>query len=330
MYHVLCSMYKHGWKYIFILILATCYFLHTTKIAHAQEVSLGVYPPILQIDATPPTSIQTPLAIQNISTDPIDVSIVLKPFTASSDSNGSVAYLPDGSNFGGEDPHIKDHIQLFEEDHVVTSLTLAPQQQKNLTLHIGLPEDEPPSDYYFSIVFISKNNTPDSGSASVSTGGIATNVLLSVGPKGKAYGYMKNFSSPLIIDHGPVTFSLLLHNDSQFFIVPKGTIIIKNMFGQTIGKLKLLPVNILSKTDRFVPDDASGSQTSLIWPEKSLFGPYSVTLTTALTDSGPLFTKTIYFFALPVQFFVGLFIAALLVGIIIIRVRKQLQKKKQH
>lgn len=312
---------------IYSFICLVVYLFIPAPLAHAQEVSLGVYPPIIQIDATPPTSIKTTLTVQNTSSDPVDVAILLKPFTTSEDNNGSVAYLPTNS-LGGEDPQIRQKIQILDGDHEVDSLSLAPQQQKTLTVHIGLPDNEPPSDYYFSIVFLSKSDIPDSGSAAVSTGGIATNVLLSVGPKTQASGFVKDFTGPLFVDHGPIAFSLLLHNDSQFFVVPKGTIVIKNMFGQIIGKLKFLPVNILSRSDRYIPDDTSGSQTQLIWPEKALFGPYSVTMATTLTDQGPLFKKTIYFFAIPVQFIVGLILAILIGLTIVLRIRYRLKLRQ--
>ena len=295
---------------------------------HAQQVSLGVYPPIIQIDATPPTSIKTTVTVQNLSPDPVDVDILLKPFKAAEDSNGTVSYLQDTNSLGGADPLIKQKIQILDNDHAVSSLSLAPQQQKTLTIHIGLQADEPPSDYYFSIVFMSKNDVPNIGSAAVSTGGIATNVLLSIGPKTKASGFIKDFTGPLFVDHGPINFSLLLHNDSPFFIVPQGTVVIKNMFGQIIGKLKFLPVNVLAHSDRLIPDDTSGSQTQLVWPEKAVFGPYSVTLTTALTDQGPLFSKTIYFFAIPVQFIIGLILVILIGVTIFLRIKYRLKLRQ--
>ncbi|MDE2025825.1 MAG: DUF916 domain-containing protein [Patescibacteria group bacterium] len=315
-------------KHIFALLFVTGLLSLGASPVAAQQVSLGVYPPIIQIDATPPTSIKTTLTIQNTGNDPVDLDILLKPFSASEASNGSVAYLPDNNNLGGEDPQIKQRIQILDNDHEVSSLSLAPQQQKTLTIHIGLPEDEPPSDYYFSIVFLSKNDTPNTGSAAVSTGGIASNILLSIGPQGKANGFIKDFSGPVFVDHGPLSFSLLLHNDSPFFIVPKGNLVIKNMFGQIVGRLKFLPVNILARSDRYIPDDTSNSQTKLVWPEKALVGPYSVTITTTLTDQGPLFSKTIYFFAIPVEFIVGLILMILIGVTIFLRIKYRLRLKQ--
>src|SRR6185312_6850779 len=138
-------------------------------------------------------------------------------------------------------------------------------------------------------------------SNSAVAGGISTNVLLSIGPSGKTTGNIEEFSAPIFTTGGPVPFSLKVSNTSKHFISPQGTILIKNMFGQTIGKVDLLPVNILSNTSRFLPSK-NALDTHAIWPEKFLLGPYSATLTLALSDQGPVYYRTIYFFALPIQF----------------------------
>ena len=80
------------------------------------------------------------------------------------------------------------------------------------------------------------------------------NVLLTVGPKGKTNGILEDFSSPLFVDSGPVAFNVAVKNTSNHFIQPRGEIIIKNMFGQAIGKVSLLQVNILADSTRRMPD----------------------------------------------------------------------------
>jgi type II secretory pathway component PulF len=51
-----------------------------------------------------------------------------------------------------------------------------------------------------------------------------------------------------------------------------------------------------------------------IWPEKFLVGPYTATLTLSLSDSGPLFTKQIVFFAFPLEYLAAIL---LIIGLII-------------
>lgn len=295
----------------------------------AENIGLGVYPPIIQIDATPPTDIHSPMTISNESDTPLDVHIVVRPFTQNTKDNGEPQYLTPGQRIG-DDPHIFDKMAIFDGTKNTSDITLAPSQKKNIELRITLPTGEPPGDYYFSITMLSKPIEIGHNSGSQIAGGISTNVLLSIGPKDKPTGFIQNFSSPLFVDHGPVPFSVLVANTSKHFIVPQGTILIKNMFGQIIGKISLSQENILAGTSRYLLDDGASSvlQTphpSAVWGEKFLLGPYSATLTVALSGEGPLYVRKIYFFALPIQVLIGIILSIILIGIIVYRVRKQLR-----
>ncbi|MGH7246349.1 MAG: hypothetical protein ACREGI_05470 [Candidatus Levyibacteriota bacterium] len=317
-------MKKLLYKTLLIVIFTLCFIFAGTHVAHA-DISLGVYPPILQIQATPPANILSPITVQNLSDTTVDVDILVKPFTQSADNTGAVQYLPDNQGFPGEDPFINEKMDIFDGTHAVDELTLAPKQEKKLVFHIDLPKDEPASDYYFSILFISKDIYNGQSTISSLAGGIAINVLLSVGPTDKTNGYITDFSAPLYIQKGPIPFHVSVENTSKHFITPQGTITIKNMFGQTIGQINLLPVNILSGTDRFIPDDKSNDSKNAIWPEKFLFGPYAATLTIALSSEGPLFKQTVYFLALPVEAMIAIFFIIIAVTIITVRVRQKMR-----
>lgn len=297
--------------------------------AFAQQVSLEVYPPILQINTDAPASVKAPFTIVNSSDAPIDLDIVLKPFTSSEKGNGEVSFLPDGQQMPGADPDIFSKMQIYDGSSVITKLTLAPQQQKNLLLHIGIPSDEPPSDYYFTILFLSHGQNLANETTASTTAGIGINVLLSIGPKGNTTGLLNEFSTPWFTTHGPIAFTTSVQNTSNFFIVPKGDIVVKNMFGQAVGHIQLLPVNILANTNRFLPDNKSGSLEKAIWPETFVFGLYSATLTVALSSTGPLFTKTIYFVAFPISFFIILILLCLIGAAIFYHIKRKIRENKK-
>lgn len=297
--------------------------------AFAQQISLEVYPPILQINTDPPASIKAPFTIVNSSNNPIDLDILLKPFTSSEKQNGEVSFLLDGEQMPGADPNIFSKMQIYDGSSVITKLTLAPQQQKNLILHVGMPSDEPPSDYYFTILFVSHGQNLGSATATATTAGIGVNVLLSIGPKGNTTGLLNEFSTPWFMTRGPINFTTNVKNTSNFFIVPKGQIVIKNMFGQVVGNVELLPVNVLANTSRYLPDNKSGSLEKAIWPETFVFGLYSATVTVALSDTGPLFSRTIYFIALPIAFIVGLLIFCLIGAAVFYHLRRKIRQGRK-
>ncbi|GDX62393.1 hypothetical protein LBMAG33_7030 [Candidatus Levyibacteriota bacterium] len=301
--------------------------------ASADGVNLGVYPPIIQIIATPPAKIESEVTIQNLENQSINVSIELRPFTASKKENGEVRYLNKNEPFGA-DPLLLQRIEIVENGKIIKETVLGPKQKKTLKINITIPKESPLSDYYFSILFISKSYQYDQisqsekepkQSGSFMQVGISTNILLSVGPKGIAKGTIEEFSSPLFMEKGPVPFTVRINNKSEHSVAPKGNILIKNFFGQLIGNIELAQVNILAGTIRSIPDIEhiinlktqkemlSMDHPKAFWTEYFLLGPYTATLTTSLTDNGPIYSRTIYFFGFPIQGVIGILMSVIIV-----------------
>lgn len=310
--------------------------------AEAAGVSLGISPPLLEIQANPPTTVKAAITIQNSGSEPVNLKIIVKPFTASEKENGELRYLTEKDEFPGADREIFEKMEVLDGDESVEELSIGPEQERPLTLKITLPKNEPHSDYYFTLVFLVVPNAQENTNMTSATGGIGVNVLLSVGPRGKAKGYLTEFSTLPFIQHGPVPFTVKVKNTGKRLFTPTGEIYIKNMFGQTVGKVDLLPVHILGHTSRGIPDSLQNMEATIsgqmsttqyaksdtplaFWPETFLFGPYTATLTLGLSEDGPIYTKSVYFFAFPLEFMAGT-IVVLCLGIIIgIRVRKRMQ-----
>jgi hypothetical protein len=329
-------------KILFITFLTLLLITYTGK-SSAQTADLGIYPPVFEIEANPPASLKLPFFIQNYSEEAVELNISLIPFKASSSERGEIEYVDTANAF--PDPFLLQRIRILEEDSEIKKTIVSGKQRKDLVLEIKIPSNEEKGEYYFSVIASSKPVTgPDSNSSKASLG-IATNVLLSVGPLGKTEGLIQEFSSPKFIFSGPVPFNLRVKNTSDHYISPKGDIQIKNMFGQTVGRIDLLPVNILSGSTRRIPDSLQTGTASekdyarikktveqnkfpvSVWPEKFLLGLYKATLTIALSDKGPLFKRSIYFFAFPAEYLLGLLIITGFVIYISVRVRKRLTIK---
>ncbi len=310
---------------ISLVLLFTFYVLgfRFAPMAHAQNVDLGIYPPVFQIQANTPSDIKIPFFIQNFTDSSIPLTILLKPFTADPAENGNITFL-DVPNY--PDPYLPQRIQVLDQDNSIGDLILSPQQKKDLVLEVQIPSNEPKGDYYLSLVFSSNADTINGRNSSQATIGIAGNILLSIGPIGKPQGYIEDFSTPFFVSKGPIPFTLRVKNTSDHYVTPKGNIVIKNLFGQAIGKIDLLPVNILANTVRRIPDSLQSSSTLAVWPEKFLFGPYAATLTFALSDNGPLFTKTVTFFAFPLEYLIAILLIIGLIIFIAVRVNKSRKK----
>jgi len=322
---------------IFLLLPFVCLFL-TPRPVSAQSVDIGIYPPIIQIEAKPPATARANFFIQNNSDNPLDLDIVLKPFTSSDMENGQVSFSTD-QNFA--DPDILQRVQILDAGSPVTAVYLGPKEKKDLSMQIEIPGNEPLSDYYFSVLFVSKTADFSNVNLSQVSAAIATNVLLSIGPKGPTEGFIQEFSTPFFVNNGPIPFTIRIKNTSSHFITAKGEILIKNIFGQTIGKVTLVPSNILANTSRRFTDDLQipGKETDFekikavvltnkypvaVWPEKYLFGLYTATLTVSLSDQGPTFSRQIHFFAFPLEALISLLIIIFIISFIILRIKKKL------
>lgn len=340
---------------ITLLVLSTLFcILSTTQVKAASSFDLSVSPSIFQADLTPPSNAQVKeqLVLENKGDEPLDLAIVFRHFRPA-DESGQVEYLKEDET-PGADPLIFQRVAVEENGQRLQRVLIPPKTTKKYNLHINVPKDEPPSDYYFSILFINdaqlktENGEPitvsEQSSGSNAVGGIGINVLLSIGPKGETAGSIEQFSTPFFQGSGPVPFNVRVRNDSAHFIYPEGNIEIKNMFGQRIGLVELLPLNILSGMTRALPsreqfvfeaqkqsgqldektlEKLASKQDGLlaIWPEKFLLGPYTATLTLALSDQGPIYRRSVIFIGFPLLIVTGFFIAIAIVLLIRSRLR---------
>jgi len=315
--------------YLFICLLA---YLSIAQITNATSLNLAIDPPIVTIKAIPPAIIVIPLSIQNKGDTQVTLQIQLKPFETKGE-NGELEYT-------GKALEIFENTQILDADVPVESITLNPKQLKKLNLSINVLQDTDISDYYFSIIFISTDSSPVKSNSSVNQVGIAANVLLSVGSLEIPKTTLEEFSSNIFFEKGPIPFTIRVKNTGIHYIEPKGEITIKNMFGQFIGKLDLTNVNVLSSSIRAIPNDVYmqelRSKDNLdtktknpydfehpiaLWKENFLLGLYTATLNISMSDEGPVFTKTIRFFAFPFK----ILIVIVIIAIIVIAVKNRLK-----
>lgn len=304
-----------------ILIIAAIGFLTlcllntaTGKAFAIDDLDIGIFPPILEITATPPASAQSVINLSNLNENSHDFKISVRPFKQASQNNGQIEYLSN-ADLLGPDPLLRQKIHFFEAGNETDTVHLDPLESKDITMQIDLDKNSPLGDYYFSVIFTTEQNNDETVSNTKLPAGIATNVLLSVGPKGDTNGFIQRFKAPFFIEQGPVPFIVAIENTSNHFIMPEGKITIKNLFGKQVGKLDLLPQYILSGSSRYLIDQDQASPSAdllssiqglqlnspaAVWNENFLLGVYTADLRVSLGDKGPVFKQTFVFFAFPI------------------------------
>ena len=321
---------------VFVSLLSSIYYLVSIVGAQGDEFSLGIYPPIIEINTEPPADIEAGINIQNLNDLPQNLKIILKSFSPSETGDGTLGYK---GTIEGPDSLILQKIKVYDQENALDIFSLDPFESRELTLKINLDSDDPLGDYYFSVIFVSQETQGTDVSQSQISGGIGTNVILSVGQKGVAQGEIKEFSIPRILSSGPVPITLLLQNNSPHYVVPTGRITIRDMLGREAGQVSILPRYILANSARFMIDTDQASPSAsleeqisrlskkhavLIWPKKFLFGLYTAYAHVKLSENGPVFETKTSFVALPVYMLFAIsFLAFVLIGIYL-RVKRKI------
>src|SRR5258708_18568346 len=136
------------------IIIITLLFLAIPNYCYATESGLKIYPPLIQIKMFHGTSVEAPVTIHNTGVSPVNLQILLKPFTASQKNNGQVHFIT-GKDLTDFQKFQTEHISVMDGQNKISSFILSPDQQKSLLLKVDLPQNTQPKDYYFSILFIS-------------------------------------------------------------------------------------------------------------------------------------------------------------------------------
>ena len=330
-----------------IFLSVTAFSLVSPLPASAEGTNLKVSPSLIRIEALPPADIHAPFTIENESPDSVSLKIGYKLFDSQTSQTGTITYLKNGHTLAGQDPQIFDKVQVVDDDNFShDTIELGPKQKKRLQLRINLPQGQPTSDYYFSLIFLGNITQLDQSDTEVDKklqpsavtlqGGIGTNVLLAVGPKEAPQAKIDTYTTPWLRQAGPVPFLLSVDNVGKHYITPRGTITIKNLFGQTVGNVTIPKSVILAGTGRTFtstsdPSSANDSQllsgSTIVWPEQFLLGSYTATINLSLSDEGPIVARTIRFVAFPLGFLIGLFLFAILLLYIYWRVKRKIQER---
>lgn len=316
------------------IAIITLFYLAFTKTSYAQA-ALSVYPPVMEIQTTPPSSPNAPITITNDSKLTASIAIQLIPFSPSKSNDGSITLQPELMNKGFY-RYYAERVQFILNDQKINSLTVEPGEKKDIIVNINLEPGDPPGDFYYAIVFLQGGEHIDDASYTQIPIGVTTNLLLSVGPKSKINGGIPEFDTKSFYSKGPVVFNLKLHNASNHLLESTGTISIKNILGKKVGEVKLLPQYVLANSDRYLTDEFNSAniivaenniqsqQPVVIWDEKFLLGFYTAEAQVVLEENSiPISTKT-YFVAFPLYFFAGIVVVLFITISIYLRVRKKI------
>jgi hypothetical protein len=265
----------------------------------AQELSLSISPPILEVMVQPGKEVSYPFIISNQGVDTL-AKIKVLSFTPT-DEFGNVQVLEKSLDWI---KIVKPNI-TFDQ-----SFWLKSKKTQEIVLKIAPPADTPEKDYYLTFLLESQTPARIGINDSQSKIRIGSNILLTISKDGRPYKKAKvvEFWAPKLVDSLlGITYKVRIKNIGAAFFKPIGKIIIEPTLGKT-QTLKLAPQNILASSTRQISCLENETLTTCRLPTKIHLGFYQATLEFNLDDSGTLYHAKTQTLALPFSLIFGLLI----------------------
>jgi len=270
--------------------------------AQAQSLSLGIYPPLLEVTMKPGKSITQVYKLFNNGDSDLVMTSFLAPFVPDGDQ-GYIEIRQD------EKPQSLDWISFQNADlQLGQSFVLRQETSQEVVLKIKVPEFAQEEDHYFTLVFANDPNYSGlvGGNQTQNQIQIGANIIISISESGEPqyqaqiseFKLANGFTNIFLDSFTKPEFILKVKNTGPSFFKPLGHIKVKNPLGGT-SILELLPENVLINSTRQISCQINEEAAKCILPSKFLLGYYQVQAEFDLDKPGGKYQKEIFFLAFP-------------------------------
>lgn len=199
--------------------------------APATVSAMTISPPVIEFDARPGDTIVDVIKLYNETKETITMTATVQTFKAL-DETGAPAFSSVEQSTG-----LATWVKMDE-----STVTLAPEERKDVLFAINVPKDAEPGGHYAGILWTTGAGPTAAGQTGVGLV-IKTGTLLLVRVAGAVNetGMLASFAADRqSYNYLPVNFSVRFQNSGNVHVKPVGVIEIRNMLG---AKVASLPVN---------------------------------------------------------------------------------------
>ena len=293
--------------YCLLLAVSFVIFLSSYRIINAQNISLGISPPLTEIMIQPGKDFTQNYQLANEAAQTVIKARVVT-FT-SADKYGNVKLLEK------YDDSLGDYLSWFKvvepQLNAKSAFVIAPGATKNVTVKIDVPENASEGDYYVTLLFETDNSALISGETSGVNAKIGTNILLTVSKDGnpERSSEIVNFSVPHFTDSfREINYKVVLANTGSAYFKPIGNITVRPFLGKE-RVLEIAPQNILASSQREYPCVNDNTLIRCTLNDKFLLGTYIAKLEFQIDGEGETYEATTTTITFPYLFLVAIFIS---------------------
>jgi len=242
----------------FKIVLAFVFLISVARFSWgADDFSVGVYPPILEIWAKPGVKVKAKVRVFNngdinrfkiypVPARPVDelgnvditTSLVIKEKT-------------DKERF-----RFLEWAAVYKGKKKVNEVEIETGKSKDLDLVVFVPKKAENNEHFFTLLIASKAKGKSKTSSSLAVGRVGINVILTVSDKKELVieGKIEEFGGAKLVESGPVPFVVRVGNTGKNHFKAKGDIEIFNIFDKKVDKVMILPAIVMPGTIRRMVD----------------------------------------------------------------------------
>lgn len=241
---------------------------------------LAISPPTFELSANPGETLKNSLRVDNITNEPLEVSVSTRNFTALGEE-GAVDLSEEDSPFS-----LAKWISVSPD-----SATIPANESKVFEYTINIPSNAPPGGRFGSIIFKTAVK-PVSGQSGVAVGQeIGALVFVKIAGEVKEQASIASFKTGgALYENGPVDFEVRVKNDGNVQTKPRGTITITNFLGQKVATIPIDEKNVLPGAIR---------KLETKWNNTWVLGKYTATLSLVYGNNKQVLTATTTFWGFP-------------------------------
>ena len=315
-------------KFLLVILFLTIPYSLVPSPCFAQQVSLSISPPLLELFIKPGKSIMVAYRLEN-SGDPTFLNLKILPFEAK-DNLGNIRIK---SEFEGPVRFSLDNADLTLDQ----PFFLKTKDSQQILLRIRIPENITDGDYYYSLLAETIPPTASEGIGSArAKATIGSNILVTISNSGNMdikpkiilfstkNGFMLGKNIRVFDSSEKIPVVLTVANKGKNMIKPEGQISLKGNFGET-AKYDIISKNILAESERMIEATPSADLSSRIYYPSSLLlsgffiGKYSLSTQIKFGENSPTIFGSTTFYAFPFKILGGVLLSLIIVLFILKR-----------
>jgi hypothetical protein len=263
------------------------------------STGLSIQPVKIDQTINPGDTLDGTILLSNASDGPVDVAVSLQDFVPTAGS--------DAIQFIGRTTGVTSVVDWIQVGGAQT-FSLAIGQSINVPYTITAPKNAEPGSHLGVILFKATPAGVQVGSLKVGTQ-VGTLVLIAIPGNHLEKGNILDFTVPAFQQSGPVAFDIKFQNTGTVHFEPKGSIIIRNMFGTKVAEVPVTGEVVLP---------TSVKDLKFSWDAGTFaIGRYTAAATIYDGDGNALTTKSVSFWIVPVWYILGFLLVLVLIYLLL-------------